>query len=118
MKAKADFFVVYIREAHPTDGWQVPQNRRQGVLVPTAKSEKDRNDAAHKCSLGLNLSLPMLIDGMDDAVERAYAGWPDRIYVIGKDGRIAYKGAPGPAGFKPEEGKRALLAELNRPQSR
>lgn len=100
--------MVYIREAHPTDGWQVPANQRQGVLVPTAKTEGDRKDAAKQCMIGLNISLPMLIDGIDDAVERAYSGWPDRIYIVGVDGKVFYKGAPGPAGFKPEDAKRAL----------
>jgi type I thyroxine 5'-deiodinase len=32
-----------------------------------------------------------------------YAGWPERIYVIETDGTIAYKGEPGPFGYKPEE---------------
>jgi hypothetical protein len=99
---------VYIREAHPTDGWQVPQNERQGVLVATAKTQKDRAEAAGKCAKGLNLSLPMLIDNMNDEVERQYAGWPDRIYVIDASGKIAYKGDPGPRGFRPEEAKTAL----------
>lgn len=51
----------------------------------------------------LEINLPTLIDGLDDAVGRAYAAWPDRLYLIGKDGRIAYKSDPGPRGFKPEE---------------
>jgi len=24
---------------------------------------------------------------------------PDRLYLVGRDGRIAYRGAPGPFGF-------------------
>jgi hypothetical protein len=46
------------------------------------------------------VSLPICVDTLDDAVEKAYAGWPDRIYVIDADGKIAYKGGPGPGGFK------------------
>ena len=47
----------------------------------------------------------------DDAVERAYTGWPDRLYVIDRDGRIAHKSGPGPYGFKPEDVE-ATLARL------
>ena len=29
-------------------------------------------------------------------------GWPDRLYIIDRTGRVAYQGGPGPAGFKPD----------------
>ena len=38
---------------------------------------------------------------MDDKVNKAYAAWPDRLYVVGTDGKIAMMGEPGPRGFKP-----------------
>jgi hypothetical protein len=107
-KDKADFRVVYIREAHPTDGWQAPANVRDGVLVKNHTSEGERAKAARACATGLKLSIPMLIDDMNDTVERAYQGWPDRIYIVGTDGKIAYKGARGPAGFRPNEAEAAL----------
>ncbi len=44
----------------------------------------------------------------DNGVERAYTGWPDRLYVIDRDGRIAYKSAAGPFGFKPAEVEASL----------
>ena len=57
---------------------------------------------------------PALLDDPDNRVERAYTAWPDRLYVIDKDGRIAYKSAAGPFGFKParveETLKRILTA--------
>jgi hypothetical protein len=100
-KDRAEFFMVYIREAHPTDGWQVPQNERQGVLVKDPKTLDERNKvAAQACSM-LKIKLPCLVDGMDDAVNRSYGAWPDRIYVVDKDGKIAVMGAQGPAGFPP-----------------
>jgi hypothetical protein len=42
-------------------------------------------------------------------------GWPDRLYVIARDGRIAYKSDPGPFGFKPADMERALLDVLGGP---
>ena len=44
-----------------------------------------------------------VIDKDDNKVNAAYAGWPDRMYVVAADGKIAYKGGPGPGGFKPAE---------------
>ncbi len=58
---------------------------------------------AEQCTATLKLSVPTLVDRDDNAVNRAYAGWPDRLYVVGTDGRIAYQGAPGPKGFKVNE---------------
>jgi hypothetical protein len=110
-KERATFIVVYIAEAHPDDGWQVQQNVRAGVVLDAPKTYEERKAVARKCEVGLSLKLPICVDKMDDAVQKAYAGWPDRIYVIGLDGNVYFQGAPGPAGFKPEEAKKAL-AEL------
>ena len=45
----------------------------------------------------------MLVDAIDDRVRNAYAAWPDRLYVIDAQGKIAYVGPPGPRGFRPAE---------------
>lgn len=55
--------------------------------------------------------IPLLVDSMDNLAEDAYAAWPERLYVIGKDGTILYKGAMGPGGFAPDEVD-ALLKSL------
>jgi type I thyroxine 5'-deiodinase len=47
----------------------------------------------------LAIKMPAVVDGIDNRIERAYTGWPDRLYVVGTDGRIRYKSAPGPFGF-------------------
>ncbi len=54
----------------------------------------------------------MLVDDVDDAVALAYGGWPDRLYLIGRDGRIAFQGGRGPDGFEPAELARAIETEL------
>jgi len=56
----------------------------------------------------------VLLDELDDEVARQYGGWPDRLYLIGKDGRIAFQGDEGPMGFKPEQLQEAIDAELAR----
>jgi type I thyroxine 5'-deiodinase len=102
------FYVVYIEEAHPIDGWQMPNNIRDNVLVASPDSLEDRNAAAHACVVKLGLHIPALVDDMHDSVERAYTGWPDRLYVINQSGRVAYKSKAGPFGFHPDEMAQAL----------
>ena len=51
----------------------------------------------------MKITIPVLIDKGDDAVNKAYGGWPERLYVIGADGKVAYKGVRGPRGFKVAE---------------
>jgi len=97
------FYVVYIQEAHPVDAWQLDDNVKDDVLVPTPTTLEERLDVAGVCMTKLGIELPALVDGSDDAVEHAYTGWPDRLYVIDKEGRVAHKSAAGPFGFKPAE---------------
>jgi hypothetical protein len=97
------FFVVYIQEAHTTDGWQMPINEQEGVVFEQPRTEGERESLAEACVLHLNLSIPTLVDGMTNEVDRAYAALPDRMYLIDAEGRVAYRSEPGPWGFKPEE---------------
>jgi hypothetical protein len=106
------FFVVYIREAHPEDGWVLTGNRDEGILVADPQTTAERGEVAVACSLRFELELPVLIDDVDDEVERRYGGWPDRLYLIGTDGNISYQGGEGPFGFKVEELEAAIEREL------
>jgi len=99
-KDKVEFRVVYIREAHPTDGWQVQQNIKEKILYADPKTLAEREKVAKEFAAMFKVSLPICVDTLDDQVEKAYAGWPDRFYVIDAAGKIAYKGGPGPGGFK------------------
>lgn len=106
------FLVVYIREAHPEEGWILPENRRSGVAVHEPTTDDERRAAAATCALNLKMSMLTVIDGIDNAVASAYGGWPDRLYLIASDGRIVYQGGEGPFGFKPDELARAIESEL------
>ncbi len=109
---RAAFYIVYIQEAHPVDAWQMDVNVKEGALLATTRTLTARTHAAGTCLIKLGLKLPALVDKPDDRVERAYTGWPDRLYVIDTDGRIAFKSAAGPFGFKPEDVETALLRLL------
>ena len=56
--------------------------------------------------------MPMYLDGMEDEAEKLYAGWPERLYVIGVDQKIAYAGAMGPMGFDPDAWESAIKEQL------
>ncbi len=44
----------------------------------------------------LRTRIPVLLDDVDDEVALAYGGWPDRLYLIGRDGRVAFQGGSRP----------------------
>lgn len=58
--------------------------------------------------------MPILVDDMQDTVAKAYNARPDRLFILGADGRIAYRGARGPRGFDVDE-MAAALATLVAP---
>ena len=106
------FFVVYIKEAHPEDGWVLDSNRRADIRETDPERDEERVAVAERCVQRLEIELPVLIDGVDNAVASAYGGWPDRLYLIGRDGRIAFQGDEGPFGFRPDELEAAIRSEL------
>lgn len=99
---------VYIREAHPTDEWALPSNDEEGISFAQPRSWSDRQSLAQKCCSAMNLSMPCGVDDIDNTVDQAYAAWPERMFVIDGEGRIAYAGRQGPWGFKPQEVERWL----------
>jgi hypothetical protein len=76
--------------------------------VNEPKTDEDRRAVASTCALDLRMRMPMVVDAVDNAVASAYGGWPDRLYLVDRDSRIAFQGGEGPFGFKPEELERAL----------
>ncbi len=109
---KADFLMVYVREAHPTDGWAMKSNEKVGVVVAQPTTLAERVSVAEQCAAKLNPTMPLLVDDINDTVGNAYSGMPARLYVIDTQGKVAYKSGRGPFGFKPEEMEQALLMLL------
>ena len=93
--------MIYIKEAHPADGWQLRANVRDHVLFKTHMDFGDRVNVAKQCSAALKLPMPILVDSMNNAVNYKYSAWPDRVYVIDTAGRIALQAEHGPHGFSP-----------------
>ena len=111
-KDHAEFLTVYIREAHPDDGWQVKANLDQGVCYRQPKTLDQRVAIAKDFCTRFDYPLPVAVDDMDNAAEQAYAGWPERIYVIDATGKIAYKGGMGPKDYRPAEARAWLEARF------
>ncbi len=112
-KDQVEFFLVYIREAHPTDGRQSDANVRQNILVKQPTTYIERIAVAKTMCTKLDLKLPPLIDHLNDQVNQAYNAEPDRLYLVGIDGKIAYQGGHGPRGFKPAELEQAIKKVTN-----
>jgi len=104
--------VVYIKEIHPTDGWQVKENEQDGVLVRQHRSMEERVEVGEACMLKMALEMPAAVDEMDDKVALAYGAMPERLYLVGRDGRVAYKGGMGPMFFRPAEWAEAIEIHL------
>ena len=102
------FYVVYIQEAHPTDLWQMQSNVRDGVLFASPHSDAERTSTASACVRKLNIQIPAVLDKIENSTERAYTGWPDRMYLIDTGGRIRFKSAPGPFGFSTPDLEKSL----------
>jgi hypothetical protein len=95
--------VIYIQEAHPSDFWQLESNVEDNVVYASPKGYEERVNLAGTCMVRLGIQFPALIDEFNNPTEVAYTGWPDRLYVIDRDGRIAHKSEAGPFGFKPNQ---------------
>jgi thiol-disulfide isomerase/thioredoxin len=109
---RATFVMVYVREAHPIEGWQLESNKRLGVALAQPRSYEERVKVAQMCSSRLELGMPMLVDTIGDAIGARYSGMPSRLYLIDQTGRVAYKNGRGPFGFKPAELEHSLLLLL------
>jgi hypothetical protein len=104
-----EFLAIYVREAHPTDGWRMSSNDRAGIALAQPKTGAERVAAASQCEAHLEMSIPLFVDEIDDRVGNAYSGMPDRLYLIDREGKVAFKSGRGPFGFFPGELEQALL---------
>ena len=114
-----EFLSIYIREAHPIDGWWLGKTPLPAVMklvgmkdhsteISDPKTIEERRTVAGECADSLKYGIRTYVDEMDDAVNKAYAAWPTRLYLIGLDGRVVYHGGLGPYDFRPSKLKKAI----------
>jgi len=101
---KAEFVMIYIREAHPESVIQVKEDGKD-VLKKFEQTDNfaQRLENAQYCSRLLDLPFPIIVDGDDNKVKEAYAGFPIRLMVVDEKGKIAFDGGTGPKGFQPDK---------------
>lgn len=112
-KDRCNFFLIYVREAHPSDGWWMQSNQRVGIDLKQPTENDSRRAIAETCQKHLDLSIPFLVDTVDDRVGSAYSGMPNRLYLIDNQGRIAFKNGRGPFGFHPRQLEQAMILLMN-----
>lgn len=112
-KDRAEFVMVYTREAHPDSVIRVMEDGKEALKkVEQTDTLAARNHNADLCVATLKLTFPAVVDKEDNKVNAAYAGWPSRLIVVSADGKVAYDGGQGPGGFQPAELQKWLDANL------
>ncbi len=89
--------MVYVREAHSTDGWTIEESGWSIIADPSNDAER-KAAAAQACSM-LRFPFPVAVDTMDDEVAIRWSAWPERLFFIAVDGVVRYVGEQGPFGF-------------------
>lgn len=103
---KADFYWIYIQEAHATDG----RRPSRTVKVALHKTLDDRKTAASGCSAVSPLKAPVLVDDIKDTVTKAYSALPERFFILGTEGKVVYAGGRGPHGVDLDALEKSLVA--------
>ena len=82
-KEDVQLFVIYGRELHPGGG-------KEFKHYPLPKSETEKIAYAKEfAQLG---KMPVLIDGLDNAVYTLYGKAPNGAYLVDKDGNLVFRG--------------------------
>jgi len=107
---------VYIQEAHAANEWQMPDNVKEKIVVDQPATREERHAVAQRCCSALKYTMPTVVDEIDNRVDHAYAAWPERLFVVAADGKIAYVGDRGPWGYKPADVEAWLKEHVGPPR--
>lgn len=75
------------------------ENESENILFDQPTTFEERLELVDEFITLMDYDLPIAVDLMEDAAEKAYSAWPERLYVIGADGKVSYKGGIGPDNF-------------------
>lgn len=99
----ADSLLVYIEEAHPSDGWVSTDAPYQ---IPKHQSLDDRLTAAKLMHLETP-AIVVVVDTMENTSNAAYGAYFERLYIL-KDEKVVFQGGRGPEGYRISELKNWL----------
>jgi hypothetical protein len=74
-----EFFTIYVREPHPGEHYGAHQTWEQKVKF------------AWECRNQDGIQTRILVDDLNGTVHLAYGSLPNMVYIIDKDGKIAFK---------------------------
>lgn len=110
----AEFRMIYIREAHASDSNRPVRYAKEKGIKQQTKYD-DRCTTAKMLIDDKQLTMPFLVDSMDNKTNEAYAAHPDRVFVVDTSGKIVVAAGRGPFGFKPGlENAKKWLAEYEK----
>jgi Ca2+-binding EF-hand superfamily protein/thiol-disulfide isomerase/thioredoxin len=69
-KDDATFLMVYVREAHPSDGWIMESNTRVGVKVAQPKTLEERIKVCDQFCQKLKPTMPLVVDDVMSLLEK------------------------------------------------
>ena len=84
------FVTLYSREAHPYEANPAANSRdAAGEPVGQPLTYSERAALAAKAAAESRITMPVLVDEMDDPVWCTYGRMPNMAYLIGTDGKTA-----------------------------
>ncbi len=84
----ATFLVIYTQEAHPAGAHEIDRNKDAGISLEQPGDLEARRMLAEKARTALKITIPMLVDDMDNSATTTLGGRENALLVIGRDGRI------------------------------
>jgi len=118
-KDSAAFLVVYLEEAHPTDGWMYPavshfieQHTSLKQRVAAAEILQDELEQLCKVHGCATADLPLCVDAMGNHASVAFGALPERLAIV-LDGKIVWIGGKGPMEYSIAKAELELCKLLN-----
>ncbi len=103
---RVQFALIYIREAHPADGWGLGGGipglllkaigSKAATDVQDPRTIEERRAVAMDCETALQYGIRTYVDEVDDRVNNAYAAMPTSMKLIGDNGHVVYAGGREP----------------------
>lgn len=101
-KDRLQFVCVYVREAHPSDGWASKNNAEAGIDFNQPTSPDERATVAKAMINAVDFAMPVILDEISNKFAERYGALPNRLYLLNEEGRIVYGGGIGPHAYDPE----------------